>query len=169
MLELAGDGAVEHAPGPVAAQRGRGVDARLVAQVEQVLHGVDTRVAHAGGDSAIECICYGFASLLVGIQGHLFSLTRRGRSLIPAACRFVVMCSDVGDGVGNVVVRQVVRVGALKGKLQDLHAGEARVVAHVDDAGGEEAQVLGDDGQRAELFLQHLEELEAGSLRPRTI
>ena len=79
------------------------------------------------------------------------------------------MGAHIGDGVGDVVMRQVVRVGALKGKLQDLHAGEARVVAHVDDAGGEEAQVLGDDGQRAELFLERLEELEAGALRPRTV
>lgn len=169
MLELAGDGAVEHAPGPVAAQRGRGVDARLIAQVEQVLHGVDARVAYAGGDGAIECICHGFAGLLMGVQGCLLALTRGGRSLKPTTRRFVVVGAHVGDGVGNVVVRQVVRVGALKGKLQDLHAREARVVAHVDDTGSEEAQVLGDDGQRAELFLERLEELEAGTLRPRTV
>lgn len=169
VLELAGDGAVEHAPGPVAAQRGRGVDARLVAQVKQVLHGVDARVAHAGGDGSVERVGDGLAGLLMGVQGCLLALTRGSRSLKPAACRLVVVSAHVGDGVGNVVVRQVVRVGALKGKLQDLHAGEARVVAHIDDAGGEEAQVLGDDGQRAELFLERLEELEAGTLRPRTV
>ena len=31
VLELAGDGTIKHAPGPVATQGGRGVDARLVA------------------------------------------------------------------------------------------------------------------------------------------
>ena len=105
----------------------------------------------------------------MGVQSCLLALTRGSRSFKPAACRLVVVSAHVGDGVGNVVVRQVVRVSALKGKLQDLHAGEARVVAHIDDAGGEEAQVLGDDGQRAELFLERLEELEAGTLRPRTV
>ena len=76
------------------------------------------------------------------------------------------MRSDVGDGVGNVVVGQIVGVAAFKSELQNLHAGEARGVAHVDDAGGKKAQVFGNDGKRAELFLEHLEELEAGSLRP---
>lgn len=169
VLEFAGDGAIKHAPSPVTAQGGGGVNARLVAQIEQVLHGVDAGIAHAGGDGAVECICHGFAGLLMGVQGCLLALTGGGRSLKPTARRLVVVGAHIGDGVGDVVMRQVVRVGALKGKLQDLHAGEARVVAHVDDAGGEEAQVLGDDGQRAELFLERLEELEAGTLRPRTV
>ena len=102
VLELAGDGAVEHAPGPVAAQCGRGVDARLVAQVEQILHGVDARVAHAGGDGAIERICQGVAGLLMGVQGCLLTLTRGGRSLKPTARRLVVVGAHVGDGVGDV-------------------------------------------------------------------
>ena len=102
----------------------------------------------------------------MGVQGRLLALAWSGRSLKPAARRLVVVRAHIGDGVGDVVMRQVVGVGALKGKLQDLHAGEARVVAHIDDTGGEEAQILGDDGQRAELFLECLEELEAGALRP---
>ena len=105
----------------------------------------------------------------MGVQSCLLALTRSGRTLEPAACRLVVVRAHIGDGVGDVVMRQVIRVGALKGKLQDLHAGEARCVAHINDAGGKEAQVLGDNRQRAEFFLERLEELEAGALRPRTV
>ncbi len=68
VLELTGNGAIEHAPGPVAAQGGGSVDACLVAQVEQVLHGVDAGIAHAGGDGAVECIGHGLAGLLVGVH-----------------------------------------------------------------------------------------------------
>lgn len=148
----------------LATQGGRGVDARLIAQVKQVLHGVDAGIAHAGGDGSVERVGYGFACLLVGVQGCLLALTRGGRTLEPTACRLVVVRAYIGDGIGDVVMRQVIRVGTLKGKLQDLHAGEARGVAHIDDAGGKEAQVLSDNRQRAELFLERLEELEAGAL-----
>ena len=66
------------------------------------------------------------------------------------------------------MVGQIIRVAvAIEGKLQDLHAGKARVLAHLDDLGGHEPQVLRNDGELAQLPCQLVEERRARTLAPR--
>src|SRR5690606_18252509 len=75
--------------------------------------------------------------------------------------------AGVDDAGARVVVGQVGVVGAAgEGELQDLHAGQPEGVAQRLDVGGDHAQVLGHDGQPAQLAAQHLEQPAAGALDP---
>ena len=51
-------------------------------------------------------------------------------------------------------------------ELEDAHAGHAEVLAQLIDLRRDEAEVLGDEGQRAEDVAEALEELVAGGLDP---
>ena len=77
------------------------------------------------------------------------------------------MRAHVGHGVGNVVVRKVEGIAlGVKAKLQDLHAGEARVLAHGYDLWRHEAQVLSNDGQLAQMLGDGIKDVAAGTLGP---
>ena len=82
----------------------------------------------------------------------------------PAANGVVVVGAGVGDEVAAPVVRQE-QVGgvAAEAELQDLHAGEAAAVAQFDHVVGDQAEVFGDDRQRAEHAFDRLEEGFAGA------
>lgn len=55
----------------------------------------------------------------------------------------------------------------VKGELQDLHPGKAEAVAQGLHLGGDDPQVLGEDGDLAEDLLDLLEELLPGALTQR--
>ena len=77
------------------------------------------------------------------------------------------MRAHVGHGICDVVVRKVEGVSlGVKAKLQDLHAREARVLAHGDDLWRHEAQVLRNDGQLAQMLCHGIEDVSAGTLGP---
>src|SRR5205085_1241715 len=80
----------------------------------------------------------------------------------PADGCVVVVRACVDDRVADVVVRQVFvgGVGA-EGELKYAHAWEVELVAKLDHVGRDEAEVFGDDGERAEFAFDCLKEFAA--------
>mmetsp|Transcript_57671 Transcript_57671/g.135803 ORF Transcript_57671/g.135803 Transcript_57671/m.135803 type:complete len:460 (-) Transcript_57671:536-1915(-) len=79
------------------------------------------------------------------------------------------MRAGIGHGGTRPVVRQELVIGlGAEAELQDLHAGEATAVAQRMDVVGDEAQVLGHDGQRAQGLLDRVEQRHAGAGLPFT-
>src|ERR1039458_6661363 len=78
-------------------------------------------------------------------------------------------------GISNERARKVVRleVGRLRvaaeSELQNGHAGEAEALANGFDRGRDDAEILGHDGQVAELRCDGLEKLDAGAGRPAAV
>ena len=87
--------------------------------------------------------------------------------LIPALNGVVVVGSRVDHTVLIVVVGQVnaLPVGG-EGELQHLHPRETGLSHHLKHAGGQEAQILRDDLQLAQLPLNGVKELQPRSLLP---
>ena len=81
------------------------------------------------------------------------------------------MGAGVDHAVGGVAVGQVIAavVPAVEGKLQNLHAGVARVPQQLAHRLSLEAQVLGDDVLPAQLFIDGLEEIQAGAGAPASV
>ena len=79
---------------------------------------------------------------------------------VPAQRRVVVVRAGVDDAVVLVHVGQV-RVVALaaEGELQDAHARQAEALAQRHDVVGDDAEILGDDRQVAELVHQQPQEI----------
>ncbi len=77
------------------------------------------------------------------------------------------MGAGVNHGVGLITMWQVdVRAGIAEAELQDSHAGHLQTFAKRVDLGGDEAEVLGNERQVAELFTQHEEQIFAGTIDP---
>ena len=75
------------------------------------------------------------------------------------------MGAGVGDGVGDVTVRQVEVAAAVReAELQDAHAGHAEVLAQLVDLRRDEAEVFGDERQIAEDLPQALKSACPGAL-----
>ena len=75
------------------------------------------------------------------------------------------MSADIGDAVPAVIVRQIVAVlTAVKGKLQYLHAGEARFGEQGYHAVVNVAEILGDDVYFAERRFYLLKKLNPDAL-----
>ena len=76
-----------------------------------------------------------------------------GQRRPPAGQRVVVVRARVDDAVGHVVLEAVrpVRVVGIEAPLHDDHAREAELTAQPRHGGGDDAEVLGDDRQLAEL------------------
>ena len=87
-----------------------------------------------------------------------------GGGVPPAADGVVVVGAGVGDEVAAPVVREE-QVGGVvaEAELQDLHAGEAAAVAQFDHVVGDQAEVFGNDRQRAEHAFDRFEERFAGA------
>ena len=80
------------------------------------------------------------------------------------------MSADIGDAVPAVIVRQIVAVlTAVKGKLQYLHAGEARFGEQGYHAVVNVAEILGDELDVVEPAGQHADERHAGALDPAAV
>ena len=80
------------------------------------------------------------------------------------------MRAGVADAVGRVVVGPVVGVVAgVKGKLNDLHAGETRVGEQLGDLGRHVAQVLGDELELGEGLLERADQPHAGAGDPTAV
>src|ERR1035437_3788658 len=68
----------------------------------------------------------------------------------PPYGRIVIMRARICNAVIYVVVRQVViRRVAAKCELKDAHSGKSKVVSKLDNIGGYDAEILGDDRQLA--------------------
>ena len=77
------------------------------------------------------------------------------------------MRAGVADAICRVAVRQIVaRLAGIKGELQHLHAGEARILAQGDDLRGHKAEILGDDVETGERRLDRIDKALAGALAP---
>ena len=81
------------------------------------------------------------------------------------------MRAGIDDGVAVEVVRQVgigVVIGAIlaKGKLQDAHAGQSEFMAQGVPVGRDDAEVFGNDGQRAQGGFDRLEQRRARAGQP---
>ena len=153
-------------PLPVAPQGGGGVHPRLVAQAQHVLHLHHGAVRRAGPDGPHHAPVLPLRRIQVEVlpgQGHV----RRLRLGQPAQGGVVVVGAHIGHAVGGVVVGLIgpaAAVPAVEGELEHLHAGEAGVGEELVDGGGEEAQILGDDGPLSDGRLQGPEEVQP---RPR--
>ena len=80
------------------------------------------------------------------------------------------MSADIGDAVPAVIVRQIVAVlTAVKGKLQYLHAGEARFGEQGYHAVVNVAEILGDDVYFAERRFYLLKKLNPDALIPSAV
>ena len=85
----------------------------------------------------------------------------------PAADGVVVVRAEVADAVRRAAVRQVVRVPVrVKGKLHNLHPGQAGVVQQLAHAGGHITEILGDEVQIVEPGGEHAHKLHAGAGLP---
>src|ERR1043166_5427332 len=164
--------ALAEAPGPVATHRGGGVHARLGREAEHVLQGHERGVADRSADGADEVpvdfaparVEVGEAELALALDllGASDGRAAAGLTLEPADGGIVVVRARVDDRVADVVVRQVFvgRVGA-EAELDDAHARKVELVAQRDHVGRDEAEVFGDDGERAEFRLDGLKEFAA--------
>ena len=91
----------------------------------------------------------------------------RGR---PAGGSVVVVGAGVDDAVRREVVRQErMRGRAAEGELQHLHAGKAAGLAQRLHVGRDDAEVLGDQRQRAQRIARGLEQRGAGGFDPAAI
>jgi hypothetical protein len=97
--------------------------------------------------------------------GHIL----RGGVLQPAQGGIVVVGAHVGHAVTGIAVGQIDRpaaVPAVKGELQDLHAGKARVLPEPVDGGRQKAQILRKNGPGPQGRFYRLKEPQAGPLPP---
>ena len=77
------------------------------------------------------------------------------------------MGTGIADGIGDIGMGQILgRLSGVEGEAQDLHAGEAGLIAQVQHFLGQEAQVLSDQAQLGQALLHGIHEGHAGSLDP---
>ena len=93
-----------------------------------------------------------------------------GERLPPAARRVVVVRARVDDRLLLVVLGQVrIRRVAAERELEHDHAGEAELAAQPDDRLRDHAEILGDDGELAELALDRAEHGGARAAPPAAV
>ena len=159
------------APLPVAAQGGRRVHPRLRPQAQQVLHLDDGAAGGAAPDGPHHAPVFALGRVQVQILARQRDI-RRGGGGEPAQGRIVVVRAHIGHAVDGVIVgliRPPAAVPAVEGKLQHLHAGIAGLRQEPLHGGGEEAQVLRDDGSPPHRLLHRLKEGQAGAGPPRPL
>ena len=85
----------------------------------------------------------------------------------PSARRLIVMRSGVDYAVMVIIVRQIIALlSGVECELQDLHARISGILNELPYAVGDITQILGDDFDISELFLDCLEERDARSFDP---
>ena len=97
---------------------------------------------------------------------HRLFLLGGGAVLPPVGQGGVVVGAGVDHTVLDVVVGQILAVPAAEGELQHLHAGETALRQQFPDAGGQLAQVLGNNGQLPQGGFQGVEQLHPGADLP---
>ena len=140
------------APPPRARRRARLVHAALGAEAEDVLgldHGHDRRGGEREPDQ--RPVRLGLAHA-VAVERRVGARPRLGRrALVPAAHRVVVVRARVRDPVLHVDLGAVHAARVVEAELQHDHARVAEAVAQALDRRGDDPEVLGDQGERAEL------------------
>jgi len=155
------------APAPVGgADRPRRIDPAFAAETEHILHGEHREPGDGGENGAVkrpvDVVFIPHVQVRPGIvAGAGDGIGALGAFVVkpPAGDGVVVVCAGVGDKFVAVVVGEefVGRVGVER-ELEHGHPGEAELLHERDHAGGDDAQVFGDDGQFAEPALEHLEQ-----------
>ena len=136
-------------------------------QAQQVLSGDDGGVRRGGQGAShqapVAALALGEFQVVHG-EGPVL----RGEAFQPAQGGVVVVGAHIAHAVSAVVMGQIVALHApaVKGHLQDLHAGEASLPEKLPHRVGKIAQVLGDDGLLSQSPLHRPEELHPGPLPP---
>ena len=155
-----------HAPLPVSAQRGGGVHARPAAQLQHILHRSDAKIRHSGVDGTDHAPGIAFLGRKVRILGGKAALALRGIGK-PALGGVVVVGAGVDDVVIGIKMGQIDALAAVvERELEHLHAGVARSLEELGHAGGDQAEVFGDDRHVAQTRPDGVEQIHARAFQP---
>ena len=165
MRELGRQRTGRQPPGPVPRHGPRRVEARRRVEPEQVLRRNDRQARHGGESGADQRLGHRLRRRPQKVVDALRGVAVE--AAVPAEGRVVVVGAGVRHAVAIVEIRQVwvVRL-AVESKLQHAHPRDAEPVLERQHVLGDEAEILGDQRQVAELIEDPAQELFARRVLP---